>query len=62
MSKYTTYYNSRQKEFKALASQWKSWSEDANLTETQIKGMELFFKHIGKRFGLIQEFRDIGVI
>ena len=62
MSKYTIYYNNRQKQFKDLASQWKSWSETANLSESQSKGMELFFRHIGKRFGLINKFKDIGVI
>ena len=62
MSKYTIYYNTRQQQFKALASQWKHWVEGANLSESQVKGMEYFFRHIGKRFGLIQDFKEIGVI
>jgi hypothetical protein len=62
MSKYTTYYNSRQKQFKALATQWKAWSDTAGLSKRQSKGMSIFFKQIGKRFGLIKEFKDIGVI
>jgi hypothetical protein len=48
--------------FRSLASQWKSWAEDANLSDDQTRGMSLFFRHIGKRFGLINEFKDIGVI
>jgi hypothetical protein len=62
MSKYTIYYNNKQQQFRSLASQWKSWSEDFNLTKEQARGMSLFFRHIGKRFGLINEFKDIGVI
>lgn len=62
MSRYVIYYNTRQHMFRELASQWKSWAEDTNLTDDQTRGMALFFRHIGKRFGLIQEFRDIGVI
>ena len=62
MSKYTNYYNNRQQQFRDLASQWKSWSEDFKLTKEQTKGMRLFFKQIGKRFGLMKAFKDIGVI
>lgn len=62
MSKYTTYYNSRQQMFRDLAKQWKAWSTTVQLSESQTKGMELFFRHIGRRFGLLIEFKDIGVI
>ena len=62
MSKYVIYYNTRQHMYRELAHAWKSWSECEQLQEQQIKGMSLFFRHIGKRFGLIQEFREIGVI
>ena len=62
MSKYTIYYYNMKPVFRSLAQQWKSWSEEAPLTESETKGMQLFFRHIGKRFGLIKEFKDIGVI
>lgn len=62
MSKYTIYYSSRQDMFRKLASQWKNWASDTHLTEGQKKGMSLFFRHVGRRFGLIGEFKDIGVI
>ena len=62
MSKYTTYYNERQQTYKELASAWKVWSEHANLSTDQIRGMQIFFRHIGKRFGLMQAFKEIGVI
>jgi hypothetical protein len=54
MSKYTIYYNNMKPVFRSLAKQWKSWSEEAPLTESETKGMKLFFRHIGKRFGLIK--------
>lgn len=62
MSKYVIYYNSRQNMYRSMAEHWKAWADDTTLSENQLKGMSLFFKHIGRRFGLIQEFRDIGVI
>lgn len=62
MSKYTIYYNTRQHMFRELARQWKAWAEGTQLSENQVRGMAVFFRHIGKRFGLINEFKDIGVI
>lgn len=62
MSKYTTYYNTRQQMFRELATNWVKISSTMRLTDKQVKGMSLFFRSIGKRFGLIKEFRDIGVI
>jgi hypothetical protein len=48
--------------FRELARQWKAWAEGTQLSESQVRGMAVFFRHIGKRFGLINEFKDIGVI
>lgn len=62
MSKYVIYYNTRQHMYRSLATQWKAWAEGTQLSESQLRGMSLFFKHIGTRFGLIKEFKDIGVI
>lgn len=62
MSRYTIYYSTRQDMYRKLAALWKAWAATANLSESQRKEMSLFFRHIGKRFGLIHEFIDIGVI
>lgn len=62
MSKYTIYYNTRQQMFRELAIAWKSWADGTYLPESQIRGMSLFFQQIGRRFGLITAFKDIGVI
>jgi hypothetical protein len=48
--------------YRALATQWKAWADERPLSAEQVRGMALFFRHIGKRFGLINEFKDIGVI
>lgn len=62
MSKYTTYYKSRQLMYKDLAINWAKFTENVELTDYQRKGMALFFKPIARRFGLIKEFRNISVI
>ena len=62
MSKYVIYYNTRQHMYRTLAEQWKAWAITSGLSESQWRGMSLFFRHIGKRFGLIKEFKEIGVI
>ena len=62
MSKYVIYYSTRQYMYRTFAAQWKAWAEGSELSETQRLGMSLFFRHIGKRFGLINEFKEIGVI
>jgi hypothetical protein len=62
MSKYVIYYSTRQHMYRELATTWKTWADEAHLSESQLRGMALFFQHIGKRFGLIKEFKEIGVI
>ena len=62
MSRYTIYYSTRQDMYRKLAQQWKNWADEADLSAEQLRGMSLFFKHTGTRFGLIEEFREIGVI
>ena len=62
MSKYTTYYNSKRAQHKEFAASWAKLTADMDLTERQKRGMALFFRPIARRFGLIQEFKDIGVI
>ena len=62
MSKYTMYYKKRQKQYMNLASGWAGATSNMELSERQRRGMTLFFRPIAKRFGLIQEFKDLGVI
>lgn len=62
MSKYTTYYNTRQHMYRELAQHWKAWADNSDISETQRIGMSFFFRHIGRRFGLLSEFKEIGVI
>ena len=62
MSKYTTYYNNRQQMFRELAINWTIFVRSRHLTDIQTKGMKVFFRSIGKRFGLLTDFKKIGVI
>ena len=62
MSRYTSYYNTRQIMYRDLATRWVKWSTHSELSEKELEGVALFFKSIAKRFGLITEFREIGVI
>ena len=62
MSKYTMYYTDKQKQFRELATSWSKVAANMDLTENQKRGMALFFKPIARRFGLTQDFKDIGVI
>lgn len=62
MSKYTMYYSSKQKQYRDFAFGWARFAAETNLTERQRRGMALFFRPIARRFGLVQEFKSIGVI
>jgi hypothetical protein len=48
--------------YRDLARAWKDWADGDELPGYQIRGMKLFFRQIGKRFGLITEFKKLGVI
>jgi hypothetical protein len=62
MSKYVVYYSGRKEMYRDMASRWYRWSNETNLTDDQRTGVALFFRSIGRRFGLLGEFREIGVI
>ena len=62
MSRYTMYYVSKQQQYRDLAISWSNIVKTLNLNETQRKGMTLFFKAIAKRFGLVQEFKNLGIL
>lgn len=62
MSRYVVYYSVRKEMYREMVERWKRWSENTNLTEDQRSGMSLFFYQIARRFGLVTEFRELGVI
>ena len=62
MSKYTYYYTVNQNHYRFLANSWKAWADTASLSDKDKEGMAKFFRPIAIRFGLIREFRKIGVI
>ena len=62
MSRYVIYYSTRQDMYRELAARWARWSENRCLTATESAGVSLFFRQIARRFGLTNEFRDLGII
>ena len=62
MSAYVRYYNKNRKVYKELAERWARWAKTATLTTEEINGTSKFFYEIGVRFGLVTEFRELGVI
>jgi hypothetical protein len=56
------YYSGKQKQYKDFATNWAKFTSNMELTEKQKRGMALFFKPIARRFGLMKDFKDIGVI
>jgi hypothetical protein len=56
------YYNENQLMYRELATKWAKWAATVKLTEKETQGISLFFKSIARRFGLIQEFRELGLI
>ena len=61
MSNYVRYYNNRKDFYRIFAARWAAWASGANLTSVEAEGMSKFFKSIAKRFGLTQEFAELGV-
>ena len=62
MSRYTIYYSTRQIMYKDFAARWAKWAAAEDLTAEQRRGVSVFFKTIAVRFGLVREFRELGVI
>jgi hypothetical protein len=48
--------------YRELAVRWAKWAVTNDLTKEEVKGMFKFFRQLGRRFGLINEFKEIGVI
>ena len=61
MSKYVRYYNNRKDFYLTFAERWLAWAEGAELTAVEVEGMKKFFKSIARRFGLIQDFAELGI-
>lgn len=62
MSAYVRYYKNRKEFYKTFATRWAAWAVKADLTDLEVEGMSKVFKHIAKRFGLIHEFTELGIL
>lgn len=61
MSRYVCYYSARKEMYRDFASRWVRWASTTTLTEDQVRGVSMFFRPIAVRFGLITEFRELGI-
>ena len=61
MSNYVRYYNNRKDFYKTFAVRWATWAESADLSAIEVEGMTKFFRPIAKRFGLTQDFTELGI-
>jgi hypothetical protein len=62
MSKYVCYYSARKIFYREMAEKWCRWRATAELTQTESEGIAKFFWQLARRFGLIGEFRELGII
>jgi hypothetical protein len=62
MSNYVKYYNANQMFYKGFAEKWVKWANDTNYNIREAEGMTMFFRPIAKRFGLIKEFKELGIL
>lgn len=62
MSRYVIYYSGRKEMYRELAEKWSKWAATAELSDLELVGISKFFSTIARRFGLIKEFKNIGVI
>ena len=62
MSDYVRYYLTRQAAYRELGVQWAKWAKTAKLTTTERVGITRFFRRLAVRFGLIREYRRLGII
>lgn len=62
MSRYTMYYKTKQDTYRGLAIKWHNWAATADLTSYEIEGISKFFYPLARRFGLIREFKEIGIL
>jgi hypothetical protein len=48
--------------FREFAANWARATEHLDLTDLQRVGMALFFRPFARRFGLVKEFKRLGVL
>jgi hypothetical protein len=56
------YYMMKQNQYRNFAKDWAEATSNMTLTERQRRGMALFFKPIAVRFGLVKDFKELGVM
>ena len=46
----------------SFAIQWQNWVSKVNISYGELLEYQTYFRKLGKRFGLITEFRENGII
>lgn len=62
MSYYVSYYNANRKLYKTLAECWVERANSSCLSQAERDSVTKFFRKKATRFGLVQDFRRIGVL
>lgn len=62
MSKYVVYYNKNKEAYREFAEAWAKWIQRAQLTEVERQGIAKFLAPSARRFGLINEFTELGLL
>jgi hypothetical protein len=45
-----------------LAIDWQKWSSEQDLSYSELADWAMFFTKLGRKFGLLKEFRENGII
>ena len=56
------YYQKRKEEARKEATDWQLHLPEHNYSAEELKEFDKYFTKLGRKFGLIQEFREMGII
>jgi hypothetical protein len=49
-------------EARNLAIDWQNWQSEQSLSYGEVTNFQTYFKNLGKRFGLIREFKENAIV
>ena len=56
------YYERKKEEARQEAIEWQQWAAEQSLSWWDVAGATDHFYNLGKRYGLLKEFRENGII
>lgn len=57
-----SYYQKRKEAAREEAKEYQQWQSEQNLSWWDCEGFAIHFEELGKRYGLLKEFRENGII